>query len=78
MNGRLLWSSVLVCLVAVVTASVLRGQPQERPVNSTTRSSGYDRQIQEYAARMLKEGPANLSLRYFRLGGFLGRKAPAA
>src|SRR5687768_38467 len=56
MKGRLLRSSIVVCLVAIVTASVLQGQPQERPADSTARSSGYDRQIQDYAAQMLKEG----------------------
>ena len=74
MNGRLLRSSILVCFVAVVTASVLQGQPQERPVNSTTRSSGYDRQIQDYAARMLKEGQQTFRFDTFGSEDFWGGK----
>jgi cytochrome c peroxidase len=74
MNGRLLLSSILVCAVAVVTASVLRGQPQEPPANSTTRSSGYDRQIQDYAARMLKEGQQTFRFDTFGSEDFWGGK----
>ena len=74
MNGRLLRSSILVCLVAVVTASVLQGQPQERPANSTTRSSGYDRQIQDNAARMLKEGQQIFRFDTFGSEDFWGGK----
>jgi cytochrome c peroxidase len=74
MNARLLRSSVLVCLLAVVTVSVLRGQPQERPVNRATSSSGYDRQIQEYAARMLKEGQQIFRFDTFGSEDFWGGK----
>ena len=74
MNGRLLWSSFLVCLAAVVTASVLQGQPQQRPVNATTPSSGYDREIQEYAARMLKEGQQIFRFDTFGSEDFWGGK----
>jgi hypothetical protein len=74
MNGRLLRSSVLVCLVVVVTVSVLQGQPQERPVNATARSGDYDRQIQEYAARMLKEGQQIFRFDTFGSEDFWGGK----
>lgn len=72
MNGRLLGSSILVCLVAVVMASVLQGQPQER--NSTTRSSSYDRQIQDNATRMLKEGQQIFRFDTFGSEDFWGGK----
>jgi Cytochrome c len=74
MNGRLLWSSLLICLVAVVTASVLQGQPQQRPANSATRPSGYDRQIQDNAARMLKEGQQIFRFDTFGSEDFWGGK----
>jgi hypothetical protein len=74
MNRRLMGSSILVCLVAVVTASVLRGQPQERPANFATRSSGYDRQIQDNAARMLKEGQQVFRFDTFGSEDFWGGK----
>jgi cytochrome c peroxidase len=60
-------------LVAVVTASVLQGQPQERAVNAT-RSSGFDREIQEYAARMLKEGQQVFRFDTFGSEDFWGGK----
>ncbi len=74
MNGRLLRSSILVCFVAVVTVSVLRGQSQERPVNSTTGSGDYDRQIQDYAAQMLKEGQQIFRFDTFGSEDFWGGK----
>jgi cytochrome c peroxidase len=74
MNRRLLGPSLLVGLVAVVTASILQGQPQERPVNATNQSSDYDRQIQENAARMLKEGQQVFRFDTFGSEDFWGGK----
>jgi cytochrome c peroxidase len=74
MNGRLLVSFFIVGLIAFVTSSVLQGQPQERPISSTTRSSGYDRQIQDNAARMLKEGQQIFRFDTFGSEDFWGGK----
>jgi len=74
MNGRLLLSSIVVCLVAIMAASVLHGQPQERSPSSTTRPSGYDRQIQDNAARMLKEGQQIFRFDTFGSEDFWGGK----
>jgi hypothetical protein len=62
------------CLVGAVTVSVLQGQSPERPVNSGNRSSGYDRQIQDYAARMLKEGQHTFRFDTFGSEDFWGGK----
>jgi hypothetical protein len=74
MNRPMFWSSILVCLVCVSAASILRGQPQERPANSPARSSGYDRQIQENAARMLKDGQQIFRFDTFGSEDFWGGK----
>jgi len=75
MNGRTLLSLILVCFVAVGTASLLQGQPQqERPASSGTSSSGYDRQIQDNAARMLKEGQQIFRFDTFGSEDFWGGK----
>ena len=78
MNRRLLLSCILVCLVAVVTASVLQGQPQERPANSTTAFKRLRSPDPRLRGADAQRGAANLSLRYFRIGGFLGRQTAAA
>jgi cytochrome c peroxidase len=67
-------SSILLCLIAVATSSVLHGQPQEPPVNTSSRSSGYDRQIQDNAARMLKDGQQIFRFDTFGSEDFWGGK----
>jgi hypothetical protein len=74
MKGHLLRSSVVTCLVGVVTVSVLQGQSPQRPVNSGNRSSGYDRQIQDHAARMLQEGQRTFRFDTFGSEEFWGGK----
>jgi cytochrome c peroxidase len=74
MNGRALPTAILLCLVAVISASLLHGQQHERPVNSGTRSSGYDRQIEEYAAQMLKDGQQIFRFDTFGSEDFWGGK----
>jgi hypothetical protein len=77
MNAPLFRSTILVCLVAIGTASILEGQPPERRDNSNTsntRPTGYDREIQEYAARMLKDGQQIFRFDTFGSEDFWGGK----
>jgi hypothetical protein len=75
MNARLMPSFILVCLVAVVAASLLQGQPpQVPPADSGASSTGYDRQIQDNAARMLQEGQQIFRFDTFGSEDFWGGK----
>jgi hypothetical protein len=74
MNARLLWLSMVVSSIAVVTSFALQGQPQVRSANSTTRPSGYDREIRDHAARMLNEGQQIFRFDTFGSEDFWGGK----
>src|SRR5687767_14296945 len=74
MNPRRLRLSIPLCMVAVATAAVLHGQSPEDAVKSTAHSVGYDRQIQDHAARMLKEGQRVFRFDTFGSEDFWGGK----
>jgi hypothetical protein len=74
MKGYLSRLTVLACIVAVGTASALQGQSQYGPASSAAGSSGYDRQIHDNAARMLKDGQQIFRFDTFGSEDFWGGK----